>query len=120
MDRIVIEGIEVWAHHGVLAHERDLGQRFVIDVMLEADLSAAVASDDLADTIDYGRVAADVHEAASAGPFQLIESVAGRVLDACFAHSAVAAAEVVVHKPGVPLTVPAREVRVMLRRERGS
>ncbi len=117
-DRIRIDGLEVFAHHGVLPHEKRFGQAFVLDVVVEADLSVAGRSDDLDDTIDYGRLAARVHEVASGGPYDLIESVAERVADVALADPRVLAVEVTVHKPHVPLTVIAREVSVTIRRER--
>lgn len=118
MDRITLAGIEVFAHHGVLDHERDLGQRFVLDVVLEVDLAAAAASDDLADTVDYGELAGAVARVAGDPPVALIETVAGRVAEACLDDHRVAAVEVTVHKPAAPLPVAAREVAVTLRRER--
>jgi hypothetical protein len=39
VDRITVTGIEVFAHHGVLPHERELGQRFVVDLALDLDLA---------------------------------------------------------------------------------
>jgi Trk K+ transport system NAD-binding subunit len=39
LDRIEIVGIEVFGRHGVLPHERELGQRFVVDVALDVDLA---------------------------------------------------------------------------------
>lgn len=118
MDRIVIEGLEVWAYHGVLAHEREHGQRFVVDAALQLDLEPAGASDDLADTLDYGRLAEQIRASAGGGPHQLIETVAQRVADACLDDPRVAAVEVAVHKPDAPLRVPVRSVRVELRRQR--
>lgn len=118
MDRIVIEGLEVWAQHGVLLHERALGQKFVIDVALEVDLGPAIASDLLEDTVDYGTLAADIHALVSQDPVELVETLAGRVADRCLQDERVVACEVAVRKPSAPLTVPAREVRVELRRER--
>ena len=120
MDRITLTGLEVFAHHGVLAHERELGQRFVVDVALELDLAPAAASDDVADTVDYGTLAADVHALVAGPPADLIETVADRVLTRCLADDRVGAAEVTVHKPAAPLPVVAREVSVTLRRERTS
>lgn len=118
MDRIALTGVEVYAHHGVLEHERQIGQRFVVDVVLEVDLAAAARSDDLADTVDYGALAAGVAEVARAPAAALIETVAGRVADRCLEPAAVTAVEVTVHKPAAPLPVPAEEVAVTLRRTR--
>lgn len=118
MDRIEVTGLEIWARHGVLAHERELGQRFVLDVTVELDLDRAMSTDELGDTLDYGVLAERIHDVAVEQPVQLIERLAQKVLDVCFADGRVRAAEVTVHKPSVPLTVPATEVRVTVRRER--
>jgi 7,8-dihydroneopterin aldolase/epimerase/oxygenase len=118
VDRITLTGIEVFAHHGALPHERELGQRFVVDVALGLDLGPAASSDALADTIDYGRIAARVADAVSGDPCDLIESVAGRVADACLSDHRVEEVEVTVRKPHAPLPVLAREVAVTLRRTR--
>jgi 7,8-dihydroneopterin aldolase/epimerase/oxygenase len=105
VDRITITGIEVFAHHGVLAHERELGQRFVIDLALELDLAPAAASDALVDTIDYGRLSGDVAEIVAGEPVDLLEAVAGRVADRCLQDPKVEAVEVTVHKPAAPVPV---------------
>jgi dihydroneopterin aldolase len=118
MDRINLHGIEVWARHGVLPEERERGQPFVVHVTLELDLAAAGATDDLASTVDYSVLAADVATAASGGPHRLLETVAGRVLDVVLARDRVQAGEVTVEKPHAPLPVPAAGVSVTLRRER--
>jgi 7,8-dihydroneopterin aldolase/epimerase/oxygenase len=118
VDRIDITGIEVFAHHGVLAHERELGQRFVIDLTLELDLGPAEASDALVDTIDYGRLSGDVAEIVGGEPFDLLEAVAGRVAERCLQDPKVEAVEVTVHKPAAPVPVVTRDVAVTLRRTR--
>ena len=53
-DRIELRGLTVRGHHGVFPEERRDGQDFVVDITVWLDLSAAAASDDLADTLDYG------------------------------------------------------------------
>jgi 7,8-dihydroneopterin aldolase/epimerase/oxygenase len=118
MDEIRLHGIEVWARHGATPGERQHGQPFVVHVTLELDLEAAGASDDLADTVDYGPLAARVAEAAGGGPYQLLETVARRVLDVLLADDRVTGAEVTVEKPHAPLPVAAAGVSVTLRRER--
>lgn len=117
-DRIVIEGIGVWAHHGVLPHERDLGQRFLIDVALDLDLAPAGASDDLADTVDYGALSQAIHDRVAGERHDLLERVAERVAELVLEDVRVAAVDVAVRKPSAPLTVAAREIRVEVRRTR--
>lgn len=118
MDRIVIEGLEVWAHHGVLPHERELGQRFLVDVALELDLTAAGASDRLQDTVDYGSLAQAVHDRVASERHDLLERVAERVAELTLEDDRVEAVVVAVHKPSAPLTVPSAGVRVEVRRTR--
>jgi 7,8-dihydroneopterin aldolase/epimerase/oxygenase len=118
VDRIALTGLEVFAHHGALPHERELGQRFVIDVELGLDLAPAARSDALADTVDYGRLAARVAEAASEDPCDLIEALAGRIADVCLGDHRVQTVEVTVRKPHAPLPVLAQEVAVTVRRSR--
>lgn len=117
-DRIVIDGLEVWAHHGVLPHERELGQRFVLDVAFEVDLAPAGVSDALADTVDYGTLAQAIHDRVAGERHDLLERVAERVAELVLDYPRVRAVEVVVRKPAAPLTVAAREVRVEVRRSR--
>ena len=118
MDRITITGIEVFGHHGVLPHEREFGQRFVVDVSLGVDLAAAGASDDLADTVDYGRLSGDIAAIVAGPPVDLIETVAERIAARCLEDQRVLAAEVTVHKPSAPVPVVAAEVSVTIRRVR--
>lgn len=119
MDTISLDGIEVWANHGVMEHEADLGQRYVVDVTIHVDLRLAAASDDLADTVDYGALASLVVHTFGQPRVRLVETVAGRVADAVLEHDErIAAVDVTVHKPSAPLTVPVRDVRIQLHRTR--
>jgi 7,8-dihydroneopterin aldolase/epimerase/oxygenase len=118
MDHIRIHGLRTWANHGVQPAEREQGQPFVIHVDLQLDLAPAAASDDLADTVDYGTLSARVRDVVRGGPYDLIETVAGRVLDLCMGDPRVRAAEVTVEKPHAPLPAPADGVSVTLRREK--
>lgn len=52
-DRILVRGLRLWAHVGVLEQERQLGQWFELDLELGWDLAAAAAGDDLSATLDY-------------------------------------------------------------------
>jgi 7,8-dihydroneopterin aldolase/epimerase/oxygenase len=118
LDRIDLTGIGAWGYHGVHDDERENGQRFVVDVSLGLDLSAAASGDDLDLTVDYGDLAEGVHEAIAAEPLQLIESVAQRVMDLCLGYPPVLWASVTVHKPMAPIQVPFADVSVTIERRK--
>jgi dihydroneopterin aldolase len=103
-DRILLEGITLYGRHGVLEAERALGQRFVVDLELSVDLTAAGRSDDLAQTVDYGEVHRQVRAVVEGPPVNLIETVAERVATAILErHPRVEAVRVKVSKPDVRL-----------------
>ena len=56
MGTIAIEGIEIFAYHGVYQVEREAGNRFFVDLWMESDLRKAAGSDHLDDTVDYHAV----------------------------------------------------------------
>lgn len=119
-DRIELRGLRVRGRHGVFDHERADGQDFVIDVTVWVDLRAAAASDDLADTVDYGALAQRVHDIVAGEPRNLIETVGAEIADAVMADERVAACEVVVHKPSAPIPLEFADVSVVTRRSRKS
>jgi dihydroneopterin aldolase/2-amino-4-hydroxy-6-hydroxymethyldihydropteridine diphosphokinase len=118
-DRIVLNGVEAVGHHGVFEHEKSAGQRFVVDVVLEADLRRAGASDDLRDTVDYSGVAAAVVERIEGQPFDLVERLAEVIAGDLLEHTLVDAVDVTVHKPQAPMPVAFADLSVRVRRERG-
>ena len=85
MVRIELVGLEFFAHHGVYKEETANGNDFTVDVMVESNAITTVASDDLADTVDYeqlyGIVESEMNE-----PSRLLEHVAGRICDTILKH----------------------------------
>jgi dihydroneopterin aldolase len=65
-DRILVRGLRLWAHVGVLAFEREQGQWFELDLELGVDLGPAGRSDQLADTLDYSQLIAALQRQARA------------------------------------------------------
>jgi dihydroneopterin aldolase len=120
LDRIAVTGITARGFHGVLEHEKREGQTFVVDVALGVDTREAARTDDLARTVDYSAVAADVVAIVSDGSLDLIETLAQRIADACLARDLVEAVEVVVHKPDAPVGVPFDDVTVTIVRGTGA
>lgn len=84
-DRIELRGLRVLGVHGVLPEERERAQPFEVDLDLEVDLSRAGRSDALADTVDYGAVAAAVADAVGGESAHLLEHLAERIASAALA-----------------------------------
>ncbi len=83
MGVIHIEGMEFFAYHGLLDEEQKIGNRFIVELKIEADFTHAAASDDIKGTVNYQ----EVHELVKkemAVPSRLIEHVAQRIQTAVF------------------------------------
>ncbi|MGB7450461.1 MAG: 2-amino-4-hydroxy-6-hydroxymethyldihydropteridine diphosphokinase [Ornithinimicrobium sp.] len=118
-DTIAVRGVRAFGRHGVLEHEREQGQDFDVDVVMEVDTTVAVSSDDVLDTVNYAEVAATVVLLVGGPAHQLIETLAARIADAVLVeHVGVQALEVTVHKPQAPVGVPFSDVSVTVRRRR--
>ena len=117
-DRIELRGLTVRGRHGVFEHERANGQDFVIDITVWIDLADAAASDDLADTYDYGALAQLAADIVAGPPRNLIETVGGEIADYVMDDERVHAVEVVVHKPQAPIPQKFADVAVVVRRSR--
>lgn len=76
---IMLENITFFAYHGVLEHEREVGNIFVLNVRMKVDLDESGKTDDLKDTVNY----ADVYEIVKQEmvvPSKLLEHVATRII----------------------------------------
>jgi dihydroneopterin aldolase len=102
-DKIILKNLVFRGHHGVHLAERELGQRFEVDVELSLDLSRALMSDALEDTADYGRAFAIVREEVERRQYHLLEALAGAIVRRILEELPVRAVRVQVRKPQVPL-----------------
>ena len=72
-DTIFITGIVIHARHGVMEHETEVGQRFIIDLELSVDLSESSRTDHLSDTVSYSNVVATATAAFKNTNYKLLE-----------------------------------------------
>jgi len=111
---ITIKGIRCYAYHGCLDEERKIGGEYVVDVALQAGVSAAVSSDRLDDTVDYCDVERIVFREMQQ-PSRLIEHACGRILQALKQElPAIGRVKVRVTKLNPPMQGDVREVSVLL------
>lgn len=102
-DKIVLEGMVFYGYHGVNQAERELGQRFVVDLELSRDLAEAGLSDDLDKTVNYASVFKAAREIVEGPPANLIETVAERLARAILDRFPVESVRVKVRKPWAPV-----------------
>lgn len=76
---VQIRGLSVYAHHGITAEERALGQRFTFDIDVTIDDCTACRSDEIDDAVDYSAIIAVVVEVATNFRFRLLEALAEAV-----------------------------------------
>ena len=103
-DYISLNEMSFYGFHGVLAEERTLGQRFLVDVEIRADLRPAGQSDDLDHTLNYVQVFQAVEKVLTGPPVKLIETLAERIAASILEQFDLAEGVVVrVRKPSPPM-----------------
>ncbi|MHC4957857.1 MAG: dihydroneopterin aldolase [Planctomycetota bacterium] len=116
MATIYVRELHVLTLIGVKPRERVDKQEVVLNLALEADIAAAAASDDIAETIDYSEVAARVIEHVEQARCFLLETLAVSVADTILeAFPRVEATTVTIDKPGISF---ARSAAVEVRKSR--
>ncbi len=76
---IKLSDIRFYSYHGVLEQERKVGNNYIVNIHLDADLSLACESDNVKDTINYALVYNIVEEEMKK-PSNLLEHVGMRIL----------------------------------------
>ncbi len=102
-DKICLEGMVFYGYHGATPAERELGQRFIVDLEVEKDLFKAGGSDDLVDTVDYSALYKVVKDTVQGASRNLLESVAQIIAARVLEEFPVEAVRVKVKKPDVPI-----------------
>ena len=115
-DTIILAGMRFEGIHGVSVAERALPQLLEVDLEVSLDLSRAAASDALADTLDYGELVEICRRVVEEGSQQLLEAVAGAIVDGVTRRPGVEGVTVRVRKPAVPVDVEMDFAQVVLRR----
>ena len=103
MDKILLQGLVFFGRHGCHAAERELGQKFSVDIEMSSDLSPACATDDMNDTVDYVAVYNAAREIIEGESAFLLESLAQRIADFCLSDNRVLDVRVRIRKPHVAM-----------------
>ena len=119
MDKIIINGLKIFAFHGVNPEEKENGQNFIIDLTAYADLSKACNSDELDKTESYAKIIKTVKRVFTAEKYDLIEKAAQVVADAVLdEYPLIEKVKVLLKKPEAPINADFEYVAVEIERAR--
>ena len=102
-DKIILQGMTFYGYHGITVEEKQLGQRFIVDVELETSLATSGQSDQLNETIDYGVVFQCVQQIVSGPSKNLLEALAEEIAHTILETFPAQGVRVRVKKPEVPI-----------------
>ena len=113
-DRILLHGVEFRGYHGVSNEEQATGGHYSVDVEIEADLSRAGLSDNVNDTVDYGKIHRLIREIGEGERFRLLEALAHRLASAILEVNGVenVRLHVLKHRPPLPGVVAYAAVEI--------
>ena len=103
MDRIRLKNIVFYAHHGFYKAERELGQKFEIDIEVGCSLRESAINDDLEKTIDYSKIYTIAKETFEQHKFKLLETVAEKMAGEILKLEGIKTVLIKVRKPHVPM-----------------
>lgn len=84
MGIIRVEGMEFYAYHGCYEAEQIVGNKFLVDLTMEADTSIPSVSDNIKDALNYHQAYVVVKEQMQIRS-NLLENVAQRIIDSLYA-----------------------------------
>lgn len=117
MGKIFLNQMEFYGYHGVYPEETKLGQKFIVDVVLEVDLKEAGKTDDLTKTINYAEVHEIVKAVVEGSPLNLVEAVAERIAGKLLSNfPLINSSTIKVVKPNPPIVGHYHSVAVEIKR----
>lgn len=118
-DSIEIKGLFGFGYHGLFDDERENGQGFLVDLILNVDLLKVSQSDLIDDTINYSTVCDLVLAQIIGPPVTLIERLAGQIAELILRdYPKVESVRVTVHKPDAPVAAKVQDISVSIERTR--
>lgn len=118
MGKIKLKNIRVYAYHGCLVEESQIGSDYIVNLEVAANLSKSSKSDKLDDTVDYVQLQNIVIKEMAIRS-KLLEQVAQRIIDSIMKNvEMVQKVKVSVSKKNPPIGGDVSEVTVTMKGKR--
>lgn len=102
-DKIILPNMRFVACHGVLESEHTEPQEFAVAVTMWLDTTTAAETDDVADTVNYAEVYAEVERIMTGAHHNLLESLASEIAHTVLANELVQKVAVRLEKVAAPM-----------------
>ncbi len=118
-DRVFVRNLAIFGKHGLFRGERELGQRFEVDIDCHLDLEPAGRADDYDQTVCYQTLCDLSREVIEGDSVNLVETLAEHVASAVLARwPRIERVTIAIRKPSAPLGVVVDHVGVEITRHR--
>lgn len=117
-DCIRLHNMIFYGYHGVSAAEKEMGQRFALDLAMYIDLREAGRKDDLKHTVNYAEVYNCVKQLVEEYKFNLLEALAEAIAALIMQRFPIERIAVSIRKPSAPVVGIFDYVEVSIERER--
>lgn len=113
---IELEEMEFYAYHGCYKEEQIVGNRFIVNISIETDISVAAKTDRIQDALNYVKVY-ELVKTEMKQPSHLIEHVASRILDRLYEQFPfIKSAQVKISKMNPPMGGQMKKVSLSVKR----
>lgn len=116
--KILLQNMMFYGFHGVQEFERELGQRFYLDVEFVLNSQKSESSDVLQDTVDYATLYGYIKEVVENHRYQLLEALGAHIADMLLQQALISEVTVRIRKPYVPIPGQIDYVQAEVRRKR--
>jgi len=112
-----MRGLEFYGYHGVMSEERNIGQKFVVDVDIYLHIMKGGKTDDIRDTISYAEVYKVIKEFMEQKQYKLLEALAENIAEIILRDFDCKAVKIEVHKPHAPVPGIFEDISIEIYRE---
>lgn len=104
MDKILVKGLEIFAYHGVNPEEKIEGQKFILDITADVDLSKPCITDNVDDTVSYAKIIKEATRIFTSQKDDLLERASRRVAEGLLqAFDKIESVTILLKKPDAPI-----------------
>ena len=107
MDQLIIKNLELFAYHGVNQEEKNMGQKFILDAIIDLDLSIAGDNDNIDSALNYAKLCHELQNIFTNSTHDLIERAATVLCNYILMHyDQVTQVDLTLKKPWAPIHLP--------------